>query len=83
MPWRFQSRPLFGHLYAVSGGAITVTSMWRIVGAAVVGAATHVPLLTGSSEVIGMRRGQAVLDAFVSFGLPVRGITQGLMKKLA
>ena len=36
-------------------------------------AATQVPLLAGSSEVVGMRRGQAVLDALVGFGLPVRG----------
>jgi hypothetical protein len=30
--------------------------------------------LAGSCEAAGMRRGQAVLDAFVSFGLPVRGL---------
>ena len=48
-------------------------SMWHIVGAAVVGAATQVPLLAGSSELTSMRRGQAVLDALVGFGLPVRG----------
>ena len=50
--------------------------MWHIVGAAVVGAATQVPLLAGSSEVTSMRRGQAVLDALVGFGLPVRGAGQ-------
>ncbi len=34
-----------------------MSSMWHIVGAAVVGAATHVPLLARSSEVTSMRRG--------------------------
>ena len=53
-----------------------MASMWHIVGASVVGTATHVPLLARSSELISMRRGQAVLDAFVRFGLPVRGATR-------
>jgi hypothetical protein len=66
-------QPLFGKIHDVSGGAISMASMWHIVGAAVVGAATHVPLLAGSSEVTSLRRGQAVLDSLVSFGLPVRG----------
>jgi outer membrane protein OmpA-like peptidoglycan-associated protein len=35
-----------------------------------------VPLLAGSSEVTSMRRAQAVLDALVGFGLPVRGTTR-------
>jgi hypothetical protein len=65
--------PLFAKISEVSGGAIAMSSMWHIVGAAVVGAATHVPLLARSSELTSMRRGQAVLDALVSFGLPVRG----------
>ena len=65
--------PLFARLFDISGGAISLASMWHIVGAAVVGAATHVPLLAGSSEMTSMRRGQAVLDALVGFGLPVRG----------
>ncbi|MCG5433200.1 iron reductase [Mycobacterium sp. MYCO198283] len=64
--------PLFTELHRVSGGAMPVATMWRIVGSAVVGAATHVPLLAGSGRAAGERRGQAVLDAFVSFGLPVR-----------
>jgi hypothetical protein len=64
---------LFAKLFDVSGGAITSASMWHIVGAAVVGAATHVPLLARSSELTSMRRAQAVLDALVGFGLPVRG----------
>lgn len=66
-------QPLFERLYEVSGGAITIGAMWRVVGLAVVTAATQVPVLAGSSEVTSMRRGQAMLDALVGFGLPVRG----------
>lgn len=66
-------QPLFGKIFEVSGGAIPTASMWHTVGAAVVGAATHVPLLARSSELTSMRRGQAILDALVRFGLPVRG----------
>ena len=65
--------PLFARLVQISDGAISAAAMWHMVGAAVVGAATQVPLLAGSSEVVSMRRGQAVLDALVGFGLPVRG----------
>jgi hypothetical protein len=65
--------PLFVRLSEVSGGAMSVASMWHIVGGAVVSAATQVPLLAGSSELTSMRRAQAVLDALVGFGLPVRG----------
>ncbi|MDZ4267827.1 MAG: iron reductase [Mycobacterium sp.] len=68
--------PLFEKLAAVSGGAMSVPSMWHIAGGSVVGAATQVPLLAGSSEVVSMRRAQAVLDALVGFGLPVRGTTR-------
>lgn len=68
--------PLFGRLAEVSGSAISIAAMWHIVGAAVVSAATQVPLLAGSSELNSMRRGQAVLDALVGFGLPVRGTTR-------
>lgn len=69
-------QPLFAKLAEVSGGAMSIASMWHIVGGAVVSAATQVPLLAGSSEATSMRRGQAVLDAFVGFGLPVRGTTR-------
>jgi hypothetical protein len=65
--------PLFIRLVEISGQAISLAAMWHIVGAAVVTAATHVPLLAGSSEMTSMRRSQAVLDALVGFGLPVRG----------
>ena len=67
--------PLFDELSDVSGGAMSVASMRHIVGSAVV-SATQVSLLAGSSERTSMRRGQAVLDALVGFGLPVRGATR-------
>jgi hypothetical protein len=68
--------PVFDKLVDVSRGAMSVAAMWHAVGTAVVSAATQVPLLAGSSEVTSMRRGQAVLDAFVGFGAPVRGISR-------
>ncbi len=73
--------PLFTRLYDVCGGAVSVSSMWHIVGGAVVSAATQVPILAGSSEVTSMRRAQAVLDALVGFGLPVRGATRITARK--
>ncbi|BCI53441.1 hypothetical protein NIIDNTM18_27190 [Mycolicibacterium litorale] len=69
--------PLFAKLAVISDGAMSVAAMWHLVGGAVVGAATQVPLLAGSSEWTSMRRGQAVLDALVGFGLPVRGSVRG------
>ena len=74
--------PLFAKLAAISGGAMSVPAMWHLVGGAVVGAATQVPLLAGSSEWTSMRRGQAVLDALVGFGLPVRGAVRGPVGKV-
>ena len=65
--------PLFAKTHAVSGGAVSVATMWHIVGSMVVAAATQVPQLAGADELSAMRRGQAVLDALVGFGLPVRG----------
>jgi len=65
--------PLFAKLHAVSGGALPIATMWHIVGSMVVAAATQVPQLAGADELAAMRRGQAVLDALVGFGLPVRG----------
>jgi hypothetical protein len=73
--------PLFARLSEVCGGAMSVASMWHIVGGAVVSAATQVPLLAGSSELTSMRRAQAVLDALVGFGLPVRGTTRMTARK--
>lgn len=74
--------PLFAKLSEISAGAMTVAAMWHIVGAAVVGAATQVPLLAGSSEWTSMRRGQAVLDALAGFGLPVRGVPRAAAGKV-
>lgn len=74
--------PLFGELAAISEGAMSVAAMWHLVGGAVVGASTQVPLLTGSSEWTSMRRGQAVLDALAGFGLPVRRAVRGAGKVL-
>ena len=65
--------PLFRRIHDVSDGALAVSAMWGIVGSAVVATAAHLPLLARCSEVTTMRRAQAVLDAFVGFGLPVRG----------
>src|SRR6202000_3155691 len=64
---------LFDKLDEVSQGVMSPSAMWHVVGAAVVSAATRVPLLAGSSELTSMRRGQGVLDALVGFGAPVRG----------
>ena len=64
---------LFDKLYAVSGGAMSIAAMWQTVGSMVVATATQVPQLAGADELAAMRRGQAVLDAMVGFGLPVRG----------
>jgi hypothetical protein len=74
--------PLFARLADISRGAMPVASMWHIVGGAVVSAATQVPLLAGSSELTSMRRGQAVLDALVGFGLPVRGTSRTGARKV-
>lgn len=68
--------PLFARLSEISAGAMSVAAMWHVVGGAVVSAATQLPLLAGSSEWTSMRRSQAVLDALVGFGLPVRGTSR-------
>jgi hypothetical protein len=67
--------PLFAKLHVVSGGAMSIAAMWHIVGSMVVASATQVPQLAGTDELTAMRRGQAVLDALVGFGLPVRGLS--------
>ena len=67
--------PLFMRLAEICDGAMSVASMWHLVGVAVVSTATQVPLLAGTSELTSMRRAQAVLDALAGFGLPVRGST--------
>jgi hypothetical protein len=67
--------PLFAELHTVSSGALPIAAMWHTVGAMVVASATQVPQLAGTDELAAMRRGQAVLDALVGFGLPVRGVS--------
>ncbi|MDR3661584.1 MAG: iron reductase [Mycobacterium sp.] len=66
--------PLFARLVEVGAGVLSIPAMWHIVGTSVVGAATRVPLLAGVDEADGMPRAQAVLDALVGFGAPVRGL---------
>lgn len=75
--------PLFDRLHLVSGGVLPVAAMWHLVGAAIVTTATQVPQLAGASELSGMRRAQAVLDALVGFGLPVRGPRNPMRQGLA
>ena len=64
--------PVFDELERLSGGALGQLSMWQTVGAAVVVTATQASVLSGSNELVCTRRGQAVLDALMCFGLPVR-----------
>jgi hypothetical protein len=66
--------PLFAKLHLVCCGALSLAAMWHTVGSMVVATATQVPQLAGTDELAAMRRGQAVLDALVGFGLPVRGV---------
>ncbi|AQA23113.1 hypothetical protein BTZ20_3106 [Rhodococcus sp. MTM3W5.2] len=46
--------------------------LWAMVGEAILGAATLVPILGGVGESVAMRRGQGLLDAFEGAGVPVR-----------
>ncbi|WP_445165227.1 iron reductase [Mycolicibacterium sp. Dal123E01] len=66
--------PIFDCLHELSRGSVTRAAMWQMVGSAVIITATQVPVLTGSGEMTCMRRGQAVLDALIGFGLPVRAL---------
>lgn len=65
--------PLFVWLHAVCEGAISISSMWQLLGSTVVVAAAQLPRRTEQDEAISFRRSQAILDAMVGFGLPVRG----------
>jgi len=75
--------PLFAKLHAVSNGSLSIAAMWHIVGSTVVATATQVPQLAGADELAAMRRGQAVLDALVGFGLPVRGLSAARLRAWA
>lgn len=46
--------------------------LWAMVGEAVLGAATLVPTRCAVADSVGYRRGQALLDAFETSGVPVR-----------
>nr|WP_308486295.1 iron reductase [Mycolicibacter sp. MU0102] len=65
--------PLFVWLHSVCEGAISISSMWQLLGSTVVVAAAQLPRRTEQDEAISFRRSQAILDAMVGFGLPVRG----------
>ena len=68
----FRWRRCSPNLCDLTAGALSTAAMWRMVGTCVVVTATGIPLRTGAGELICMRRGQAVLDALTTFGLPVR-----------
>ena len=66
--------PLFAKLHEVSDGALSRAPRCGTSSAAPWSAPPpRCRCWPGSSEVDGMRRGQAVLDALVGFGAPVRG----------
>ncbi len=52
--------------------ALSARRFWPLVAETVVGAATYVPDLAGTSSVVGAERGQALLAAMEDLGLPVR-----------
>lgn len=62
---------LFDTLYVISDGVFTVAAMWHIVGSATIGIAAQIPGPASADDLI-TRRSQAILDALVRFGLPVR-----------
>lgn len=49
---------------------------WSLVGRSVVTGAAQLPILGGASRRVAARRGQVLLDAFVSAGFPVRGLVR-------
>ncbi|OZE74284.1 hypothetical protein CH305_21650 [Rhodococcus sp. 15-649-2-2] len=51
---------------------LDVRVFWALVGDAILGASTYVPILAGASASDGARRGQILLDAMVDAGAPVR-----------
>ncbi|MGV0627603.1 iron reductase [Mycolicibacter minnesotensis] len=65
--------PLFVWLHTVCGGTLSIASMWQLVGSTVVMTDSQLPRLPHRDEDVTLRRSQAVLDAMVRFGLPVRG----------
>lgn len=63
---------LFESVYVVSGGVLAITAMWHIVGSAIIGIAAQIPRPPSADDHVIIRRSQAILDAMVGFGLPVR-----------
>ncbi|BCP04388.1 MULTISPECIES: iron reductase [Mycobacterium] len=63
---------LFDSVHAISNGAVAVTAMWHIVGSAIIGVAAQIPRPAPVDDHVITRRSQAILDAMVGFGLPVR-----------
>ncbi|MFI2215324.1 hypothetical protein ACH47B_00415 [Rhodococcus sp. NPDC019627] len=55
---------------------IDASRFWGLVGEAVLGTSTYVPILAGEGESAAQRRGQGILDAFVAAGAPVRWKTR-------
>ncbi|MGA9870802.1 MAG: hypothetical protein WBQ44_06635 [Rhodococcus sp. (in: high G+C Gram-positive bacteria)] len=53
-------------------------TFWSSVGDSILGASTYVPALAGTHAADSARRGQALLDAFVAAGAPVRSRASGL-----
>ncbi|WP_330181199.1 hypothetical protein OHB26_33200 [Nocardia sp. NBC_01503] len=51
---------------------LDVRRFWSLVAESIVGAATYVPALAGTSSTVGAQRGQAMLAALADRGLPVR-----------
>lgn len=47
---------------------------WSLVGEAVLGAATYVPILARTTDTDAVRRGQGLLDAMTDVGVPVRRV---------
>lgn len=65
--------PLFVWLHSTCDGAISIPSMWQMVGSTIVMAESQLARDPGTDEASVVRRSQAMLDAMVGFGLPVRG----------
>lgn len=53
-------------------------TFWSLVGDSVLGASTYIPVLAATNATTSARRGQALLDAFVAAGAPVRSRPVGL-----
>ncbi|MGA4691972.1 hypothetical protein ACPCXD_17085 [Rhodococcus sp. AB351] len=62
------------HLALRSLAPLDRNRFWAIVGRTVVTGAAQLPVLGGASRRTAARRGQALLDAFVAAGYPVRGL---------